>query len=51
MTINEYKGKFLELFEEMQKEHGAVRYVHIEQNLDMLPVPNVPIVTKVIIEF
>lgn len=51
MTINEYKSKFLDLFEEMQKEHGAAHYVHIEQNLDMLPVPGVPIVTNVIIEF
>ena len=50
MTINEYKGKFLELLEELQKEHGAVRFVHIEQNLDMLP-EGFPLVTSVTIEF
>jgi len=50
MTINEYKGKFLELFEEMQKEHGAIRFVHIEQNLDMLP-ECLPLVTSITIEF
>lgn len=50
MTINEYKGKFLDLFEELQKEHGAIRYVHIEQNLDMLP-EGFPLVTSVEINF
>lgn len=50
MTINEYKGKFLDLLEEMQKEHGAVHYVHIEQNLDMLS-EGVPLVVSVTIKF
>lgn len=50
MTINEYKGRFLDLLEEMQKEHGAVHFVHIEQNLDMLSA-GIPLVTSVTIEF
>lgn len=29
MTINEYKGKFLELFKQLEEEHGPVRDVEI----------------------
>lgn len=50
MTINEYKGKFLDLFEEMQKEHGAVRSVYIKCNWDDIPA-GVPLVSNVTIEF
>lgn len=50
MTINEYKGKFLDLLLELQKEHGAVRSVHIECNWDDIPA-GVPLVTNVTIEF
>lgn len=50
MTINEYKGRFLDLFEEMQKEHGAIRSVYIKQNIDMLQA-GAPLLTSVTIEF
>lgn len=49
MTIKECEAKFLDLFEELQKEHGAIRYVHIEQNLD-IPA-GIPLATSVTIEF
>lgn len=32
MTIKEYKEKFVELFEKMQKEHGEVSIVFIHQD-------------------
>ena len=31
MTIEEYKQKFLELYEAMEKEHGAVTEIRIEK--------------------
>lgn len=31
MTIEEYKGKFLELFKQLEAEHGRVRLVEIEK--------------------
>lgn len=29
MTIEEYKEKFLDLFKQMEKEHGSIREVEI----------------------
>jgi len=34
MTINEYKGKFLELYEQLEKEYGAKAEVHIYEEYD-----------------
>ena len=30
MTINEYKQRFLEIFKEMEKEHGRIKSVEME---------------------
>lgn len=32
MTIEEYKKKFIELYEQLENEHGKVNYVHIEKD-------------------
>lgn len=29
MTVSEYKDKFLKLFDELEKEHGAVKNVSV----------------------
>lgn len=39
MTIEEYKKKFLELYEQLEEEHGKVKYVHIEKDGILQPFP------------
>lgn len=47
MTIEEYKEKFRELAEELDKEHGDVQFIHIEKDDLFYPFP----VMKVTITF